>query len=120
MSKHNGFTLIELLVVVGIIGLLSGIALVSLNSARTKARDGKRMADIESIRSALEMYKADKDFYPSNLSDLTIVPFYIHGIPSPPLNSSPSTYEGGYSNTTTTYSICLTLEIGGSYCVYNP
>ena len=118
--KKNGFTMIELLVVVAIIGILAGIGIASYGSANKKARDGKRKADIESIRSALEMYKADKDFYPSNLSDLTIVPFYIHGIPSPPLNSSPSTYEGGYSNTTTTYSICLTLEIGGSYCVYNP
>ena len=47
MKKINkrGFTLIELLVVIAIIGLLSTMAVVSLNSARLKARDAKRASD---------------------------------------------------------------------------
>lgn len=59
-----GFTLIELLVVISIIGLLSTVALTSLNSARTKTRDAERKAEIEQIKTALELYYADNGQYP--------------------------------------------------------
>ncbi len=59
-----GFTLIELLVVISIIGLLASVVLVSLNSARTKARDAKRVADIKQIATALELYFDQNGSYP--------------------------------------------------------
>jgi prepilin-type N-terminal cleavage/methylation domain-containing protein len=52
----KGFTLIELLVVVAIIGILSSITMASLNSARAKARDARRMSDLSQVRSALYLY----------------------------------------------------------------
>lgn len=54
-KNRKGFTLIELLVVIAIIGLLSTLAIVSLNSARQKSRDTKREADIRTIQSAVEL-----------------------------------------------------------------
>ena len=53
--KGKGFTLIELLVVIAIIGLLSTLAVVSLNSARAKARDAKRVSDVKQLSMVIEM-----------------------------------------------------------------
>lgn len=66
MRKRNlkGFTLIELLVVISIIGILSSFAMVSLNSARTKARDALRKADMTQIRTAINLYYDENNAYP--------------------------------------------------------
>ncbi len=65
MNKRNkGFTLIELLVVIAIIGILASIVLASLNSARKKSRDARRVADVKQIQLALEMYFDSNRNYP--------------------------------------------------------
>jgi prepilin-type N-terminal cleavage/methylation domain-containing protein len=64
IQKEQGFTLIELLVVVSIIGLLASITLVSLNTARAKARDASRQANIQQLMTALELYYDSNGEYP--------------------------------------------------------
>ena len=56
MPARHGFTLIELLVVIAIIGILASIVLASLNSARRKSRDSRRVADMGQVRLAQELY----------------------------------------------------------------
>lgn len=63
--RQKGFTLVELLVVIAIIGLLATIGVVSLNSARAKARDAKRIAQVTQIGKVLELYLAAKTEYPA-------------------------------------------------------
>lgn len=70
-NNKKGFTLIELLVVIAIIGLLSTLAVVSLNSARIKARDARRQSDLKQISTAMELYMSQKDAYPTNNTDCT-------------------------------------------------
>lgn len=58
MKTHNtkkGFTLIELLVVLAVIGVLSGIVLQSLGSARLKSRNTQRIANIDQIAKAFQV-----------------------------------------------------------------
>ena len=63
--KNYGFTLIELLVVISIIGVLVGLAIFGLQGSREGARDAKRKADLELVRSGLELYKSDCRAYPT-------------------------------------------------------
>jgi len=58
-KAERGFTLIELLVVISIIGLLASVVLISLNSARSKARDAKRKADLRQILTGIDLYVND-------------------------------------------------------------
>lgn len=55
-NGERAFTLVELLVVIAIIGILATIVLVSLNTARIRARDTKRLGDIRQIQLALELF----------------------------------------------------------------
>ncbi len=55
MFHRRAFTLVELLVVIAIIGLLSTIAVVSLSSARSKARNAKKIGDVKQLTTALNL-----------------------------------------------------------------
>lgn len=62
-KTNQGFTLIELLVVIAIIGLVSSVISASLASARSKARDTKRVAEMRSIEKALAIYAVNHSGY---------------------------------------------------------
>ncbi|MDP2704751.1 MAG: prepilin-type N-terminal cleavage/methylation domain-containing protein, partial [bacterium] len=61
MNHKKGFTLIELLIVIGILGILAAAVVVVLNPGEllAQARDGTRLADLDSVRSAYSLYLAD-------------------------------------------------------------
>jgi len=62
--KRVGFTLIELLVVISIISILTIISVSQFNTAKIKARDTQRKADIDSVSKALNTYFADYGYFP--------------------------------------------------------
>ena len=138
--KRHAFTLIELLVVISIIGLMSTIAVVSLNSSRAKSRDTKRIADLKQVRTALESYVIDNGAYPTcgqacttycdcttvgwggSFSALEIKPTYMASIPTDPIGNATYGYfyARGYkpasnctwinTNSPTDYIIATNLE----------
>lgn len=97
----RGFTLIELLVVIAIIGILSGLVLASISTARRKSRDAQRITEIRQMATALEAYYDDHNGYPPDnvgnwekICQGTAVDFsalvtlgYMGAMPCDPLNT---------------------------------
>lgn len=112
MRKNRyAFTLIELLVTISIIGILSVIALVAVNVVRETGRDAKRKTDLETIRTALELYKADAGVYPSPPLSTSIAygtKTYLATVPTDP--SAGRTYSYNYIAASKTYTLCAALE----------
>ncbi|PIQ91402.1 MAG: type II secretion system protein GspG [Parcubacteria group bacterium CG11_big_fil_rev_8_21_14_0_20_39_22] len=110
LKTKRGFTLIELLVVIAIIGILSSVVLASLNTARQKARDARRIADIKQIQTALELYFDSEGNYPSGLTDL-VTSNFIPAVPDSPGTTNEYVYtvpSGGAD-----YVLSVTLEDAG-------
>jgi len=108
-KSSRGFTLIELLVVIAIIGILSSVVLASLNDARQKSRDAKRIADVKQMQLALELFFDSNGSYPSSTSQLA--PSYISVVPTDPVGGGAYLYAGlGSGATCTDYHLGTTLE----------
>lgn len=120
-SGIRGFTLIELLVVIAIIGVLASIVLASLNSARRKSRDARRITDLKQIQLALELYfdAQSPPQYPvatatcdaTNARGLEVLSAggYIPQVPRDPQGGCYQ-YTSNGSGTRTTYHLGATLE----------
>ena len=105
-KSARGFTLIELLVVIAIIGILSSVVLASLNSARQKGRDARRVSDLKQLQLALELYydANASSGYPAAISGTTLTsPGYISVLPSDPGDGT----AYGYTQTGSGTGYCL-------------
>jgi type II secretion system protein G len=114
-NYKKGFTLIELLVVIAIIGILSSVVLASLNTAREKSRDARRVTDINQLKLALELYYDDNAGYPvvataanisTALADLATDGF----IPVLPTDPNNTTNPYFYIGSATDYCLGAALE----------
>lgn len=127
MKGRRGFTLIELLVVIAIIGLLSSVVLASLNNARARARDARRISDLKQIQTALELYANSNGDYPTQgantqVNDLSAVlaPAYIPALPQDPTNTGAYGYR--YCKNAAGYVLLMrpeTMSVPSTFCQVN-
>ena len=120
MKKNKGFTLIELLVVIAIIGILSGVVLTSLGTARSKGSDAAVKGDLDGIRASAQLYfdgaggqtygAATTDCNASVFGDASVHPAIVAGQSAGGGTASCST-DG------TNYAVAVPLKTAGVWCV---
>ncbi len=111
--RIGGFTLIELLVVIAIIGILSTLAVYSFNLARQRGRDAKRVADVDQMRKAVELYFVDNESYPA-VASATV----LGGTAAEALSGAGFTAAGSTSGTLYMGQVPSNLTPGGADYVY--
>lgn len=68
MREIRGFTLIEVIMAVGLVAVLSATAMSLLGrGSQQYGRDSRRQADLQTMASALEIYRTDNGSYPGTM-----------------------------------------------------
>ncbi|MBX4191244.1 MAG: prepilin-type N-terminal cleavage/methylation domain-containing protein [Candidatus Doudnabacteria bacterium] len=130
-KNNGGFTLIELLVVFSIISLLSSISLVSMNTARARARDVLRIENLKNLQTVIELYQANNGHYPKTFEPgddpygqttcggfMTnfipeVVPNYIAVLPTDPtLDCAGKTHGWTYASDGIDFKLVTHAELG--------
>ena len=88
-NPAQGFTLIELMVVIVILGILAGLIIPRIMGRPEEARRMKARVQIESIETAVKLYKLDTGSYPTTEQGL-------QALVDDPGESVSDWREGGY------------------------
>ncbi len=116
-SGQSGFTLMELLISISIIAVLMAIGIASYGTINRQSRDTRRKSDLEQVRSALEMYRADNGYYPTasggtfvdiatGLADL-VSGGYISALPTDPKSTQVYEYKATSLSGSNYFGYCL-------------
>lgn len=115
IDHERGFTLIELMIVVAIIAILAAILIPNFVNARSQAQTAACESNLRSIATALELYYADNQVYPT-ASSAAVVPalFTVNGVAY--LNNTPR--DPAAQSAAATYSVTTTQATGGNPAGY--
>jgi general secretion pathway protein G len=91
MNNRRGFTLIEIMVVIVILGILAGLIVPRIMGRPEQAKKLKARMQIESIGTALKLYKLDNGAYPTTEQGLQAL------VEAPSAGNVPKNWrKGGY------------------------
>lgn len=113
IKRNNGFTLVEIVIAVALIAIFITLPSLTYANYLKKGRDTKRKTDLNSVQSALEMYRNNNGVYPEDLGELLGPPSYIQEIPEDPKEGQPVPGEEGL-----VYDYIYESEDGSSYILY--
>jgi general secretion pathway protein G len=88
-SHRSGFSLVELMVVIVIIGLLAGVATMSVRSYLIRGKQGVAKLEIAKIAQAIDTFYSQFDRYPTNDEGLAILAAKSKEFPDGLLNKTP-------------------------------
>lgn len=106
-DARKAFTLVEMLIVIIVIGILAGLMMISSGSATDKAEETRCVADRRSIRSALNIYRAEHGAITS--ADIKTALEYV-------LKNNFDNTRGKVEDNNTVTGICPS---GGTYTIMN-
>lgn len=81
-KSYTGFTIVELLIVIVVIGVLAAITIVAYNNIQQRGRDAERTSDVKQLKKSLELFYAEKNYYPS-VGDVTSATFRTNTLKIP-------------------------------------
>ena len=101
-KRKNAFTLVELVMVIAVIAMLAAIIVPRFASQRDFAAISTTKANLESLRTALDVYYAQEEQWPTNLSDFLVAApitgnIYLRKMPAERIT------PGGSDNEVVTY-----------------
>ena len=94
MKAKSGFTLVEILIVVVILGILAAIVIPQFTDASTQAKESSLCADLQTLRSQIELYKFKQGALPADMAAM-VTAGYLQQAPV-----APGTYSYSFNATT--------------------
>lgn len=91
-SSAAGFTMIEILIVMSLIVILAAVGMTQYKNSITRAEEATLKENLFRMRDAMDQFYADKNKWPSDLSEL-VSEGYIREVPIDPMTKSKDTWQ---------------------------
>lgn len=92
IRQIRGFTMIELLIVMSVLVILASMGLVQYRNSVRRAEEAALKENLFRMRDAMDQFYADKNKWPTDLSEL-VSEGYIREIPTDPITKSKDTWR---------------------------